>query len=72
MCLSCLNLPTAVCRKLCDRTQGAEGPLGAAIRQCCRVTGNRAETFDFTLREHAGQNFYFPKFNTPDFENVIE
>lgn len=40
----CLNLPTALCRQLCDRTQGAEGPLGAAVRKGCRITAERAET----------------------------
>lgn len=43
VCLT-LNVPAAVCRKLCDRTQGAEGPLGAAVRQSRRVAVERAET----------------------------
>lgn len=38
------NLPAAVRRKLRDWTQGAEGPLRAAVRQRCRVTVEKAET----------------------------
>lgn len=40
----CLSLPTAVCRELRDRTQCAEGPLGAAVRQSRGVAVNKAQT----------------------------
>lgn len=54
VCMSCFSIPAAVCRKLCDRTQGAEGPLGAAVRQIRRVTVERAETgLYLTVRENA-------------------
>lgn len=51
MCSSCLNVPAAVCRKLCDRTQGAEGPLGAAVRQSRRVTVERERKQTFKQQE---------------------
>lgn len=41
VCLVCVYVPTTVCRKLCDRAQGAEGPLGAAVRQGCRVAAEK-------------------------------
>lgn len=44
VCFCCLNSPTAMSRKVIDRTQGAEGPLRAAVRQSRRVAMERAQT----------------------------
>lgn len=53
---SCANSPTAVCRELCDRAQGAEGPLRAAVGQSGRVAvGRGAVTFHHTLKPPAGR-----------------
>lgn len=37
----CVYIPTTLCRKLCDRAEGAEGPLGAAVRQSGRVAAEK-------------------------------
>lgn len=81
MHLSYLNSPAAVCRKLCDRTQGAEGPLRAAVRQSRRVTVDRAEV-DFSVSKHRQtqhcknkqkKSHQQPSLrDPPDFEEVIE
>lgn len=44
VCLFCVYVPAAVRRKLCDRAQGTEGPLGAAVRQICRVAVGETAT----------------------------
>lgn len=40
-------LPAAARGQLGDRAQGAEGPLGAAVRQSCWITGGKTKT-DFS------------------------
>lgn len=42
-------IPAATCRELGDRTQGAEGPLGAAVGQSGWVTARKTKT-DFSAK----------------------
>lgn len=42
-------IPAAACRELGDRTQGAEGPLGAAVGQSGWVTARKTKT-DFSAK----------------------
>lgn len=53
--LVCVYIPTAVCRKLCDRAQGAERPLGAAVRQICRVAAEETATNLISYLDNEGR-----------------
>lgn len=75
MCLFCVYVPTALCRKLCDRAQGAEGPLGAAVRQSCRVAVGKTATNPISYLDETGEDkipmiLYW--LDPLDFEDVIE
>lgn len=42
-----VHVPTTVRRELCDGAAGAEGPLGAAVGQSCRVAGGNSSRSQF-------------------------
>lgn len=74
VCLFSVYIPTAVCRKLCDRAQGAEGPLGAAVRQSCRVAVGETATNLISHLDNKEDKIPMTDYwlDPPDFEDVVE
>lgn len=71
-------IPAAACRELGDRTQGAEGPLGAAVGQSGRVTAGKRKT-NFSAKRQKQKKQEKKKIEQPtkqqvrpDLEEVIE
>lgn len=75
VCLFCVYVPTAVCRKLCNRAQGAKGPLGAAVRQSCRVAVGETASNLISYLDNKGEDkipivvYWLDPLN---FEDVVE
>lgn len=71
----CVHVPTAVCRELCDRAQGAEGPLGAAVRQICRIAAEEGQQILFhtlIIRRGGKEPMLEYRMDPLDFEDVVE